>query len=935
MKPALSLRHFSLRTQVGWAVGLILSITFVIQALMLFSVSSDELKKSLSGQLEVLVSRVAAELDDKVLIRISVLEAMAKKLPLDALKNEMEVERYFRDSPSLPTLIDDLYLFSAEGILLVDWPRVPARRGLNMVERDYIQGVIRKRETVVSQPILGRATKEPIIVIAVPILNSDGKLMGILGGVVNLQKSRLLEPLTTTRVGQTGYFYLVSQERIMIAHPIASRLLQRIEKPSKNAAFDRAMNEGFDGVIEGVNSVGLQGLFGFKRLDHTGWVLVAVLPSSEALVAVDKLGLRVILLTVTFLAMALGVVLLMVRRFTRPLEILTEFLKSTKTLALPPALAHSSQETDRLSEAFTQFLVQQKVAQDKLTQLTLRAEAANTDLRVAAIAFEAQEGMFITDTESVILRINQAFTGITGYTASEAVGQTPRLLNSGRHDAPFFAAMHERLQRDRFWKGEILNRRKNGNIHPEWLTITAVTNERGVLSHYVATVTDISQRKAAEEEIQRLAFYDPLTQLPNRRLLLDRLQHALASSARTGRMGALLFIDLDNFKVLNDTLGHDQGDLLLKQVAQRLLACVREGDSVARLGGDEFVIVLEDLSTVANEAAAQAESVGEKILAALDGPYDLEEQKYHNTPSIGITLFCGHLNSVDELMKYADLAMYEAKKAGRFTLRFFDPKMQAAITARADLEKDLRDGMLQDQLTLYYQPQVDATGRTTGAEALLRWQHPQRGLVLPNAFIPLAEETGLILPMGQWILETACQQLATWARQPDTAHLSISVNVSAPQLRQATFVEYVLSVLESSGADPQKLKLELTETLLFTNVEETIVKMLALKKRGIHFSLDDFGTGYSSLSYLKRLPIDQLKIDQSFVHDLLTDADDVAIVHTIVVLAKSLGLQVMAEGVETEAQRALLFMHGCEAYQGFLFGPPLPVTDFERQLRRV
>ena len=286
-------------------------------------------------------------------------------------------------------------------------------------------------------------------------------------------------------------------------------------------------------------------------------------------------------------------------------------------------------------------------------------------------------------------------------------------------------------------------------------------------------------------------------------------------------------------------------------------------------------------------------------------------------------------------MKYADLAMYEAKKAGRFTLRFFDPKMQAAITARADLEKDLRDGMLQDQLTLYYQPQVDATGRTTGAEALLRWQHPQRGLVLPNAFIPLAEETGLILPMGQWILETACQQLATWARQPDTAHLSISVNVSAPQLRQATFVEYVLSVLESSGADPQKLKLELTETLLFTNVEETIVKMLALKKRGIHFSLDDFGTGYSSLSYLKRLPIDQLKIDQSFVHDLLTDADDVAIVHTIVVLAKSLGLQVMAEGVETEAQRALLFMHGCEAYQGFLFGPPLPVTDFERQLRRV
>jgi diguanylate cyclase (GGDEF)-like protein/PAS domain S-box-containing protein len=935
MKPLISLRNFSLRTQVGWAVGVILSLAFLIQALMVYSAASNELKKSLSGQLEVLVNRIASELDDKVTMRIAVLETMAQKFPLDELKNDPEVERYFRNSASLPALIDDLYLFSAEGVLLVDWPKVSGRRGLAMAERDYIVGVRKTGKTTISKPILGRATMQPIIVIAVPIFNAQGQLVGILGGVVNLQKSRLLEPLSATRVGQSGYFFLASSERIMIAHPDKRRVLEQIPKPGRNSLFDRAMDEGFDGVEEGVNSQKLQALFGFKRLVHTGWILAAVLPSAEALDAVDQLRTRIIVLTTFFWALTLVVVLFMVRRFTRPLEVLTNYLKSKRTLGPPPKLAHSSLDTDRLTDAFSQFLQQQKSANDKLHQLNLRAEAANTDLRVAAIAFEAQEGMFITDTDGVILRINQAFTDITGFTAQEALGQTPRLLNAGRHEATFFEDMYASLQTHRVWKGEIWNRRKNGDTHPEWLTITGVTNDKGVLSHYVATITDISQRKAAEDEIQRLAFYDPLTHLPNRRLLLDRLQHALASSARTDRMGALLFIDLDNFKMLNDTLGHDQGDLLLKQVAQRLLACVREGDSVARLGGDEFVIVLEDLSTVANEAAAQAESVGEKILAALNASYDLQGHNYHNTPSIGVTLFWGHLNSVDELMKYADLAMYEAKKAGRFTLRFFDPKMQAAITARADLEKDLRDGMLHDQLALYYQPQVDAAGRVTGAEALLRWQHPRRGLVLPHAFIPLAEETGLILPMGQWILETACAQLATWADQPETAQLSLSVNVSASQLRQSTFVEHVLSVLQASGADPRKLKLELTESLLFTNIEDSIVKMLTLKERGIHFCLDDFGTGYSSLSYLKRLPIDQLKIDQSFVHDLHTEADDGAIVRTIVVLAKSLGLQVIAEGVETQVQRDLLSLHGCEAYQGFLFAPALPLADFESFLRSV
>ena len=551
------------------------------------------------------------------------------------------------------------------------------------------------------------------------------------------------------------------------------------------------------------------------------------------------------------------------------------------------------------------------------------------DLRVAATAFESQEGMLITDAESVILRVNQAFTDITGYTAEEAVGQTPRMLRSGRHDPAFYAAMWATAQGAGSWQGEVWNRRKNGELYAEWLSITAVKSAAGEITHYVGTLTDITGRKAAEEEIRYLAFYDFLTRLPNRRLLLDRLQQAVVVSARGGRKGALFFIDLDNFKDLNDTLGHNQGDLLLQQAAQRLTSCVRGGDTVARLGGDEFLVMLEDLSEDDQEAAALAKGVGEKILAVLNQPYMLAERECHSTSSIGVTLFGDHQENVEELLKQADLAMYEAKAAGRNSLRFFDPGMQAQVTARALLEADLRQGVLKDQFLLYYQPQVDGEGHLTGAEALVRWQHPRRGLIFPGEFIPAAEESGLILPLGHWVLEAACAQLVRWADKAEMARLTLAVNISARQFRHPDFVEQVLAVLDRSGADPRKLKLELTESLLLEDVEDIIAKMSALKARGVGFSLDDFGTGYSSLSYLKRLPLDQLKIDQSFVRDVLTDQNDAAIARTVVALGQSLGLAVIAEGVETEQQRAFLAAHGCHAYQGYLFSRPVPLEAFE------
>jgi diguanylate cyclase (GGDEF)-like protein/PAS domain S-box-containing protein len=555
--------------------------------------------------------------------------------------------------------------------------------------------------------------------------------------------------------------------------------------------------------------------------------------------------------------------------------------------------------------------------------ITARKQAED-ELRIAAIAFNSQEGMFITDAAGVIQRVNHAFIETTGYSTMEAVGKTPTLLRSGRHDEHFYHTMWRTLAQDGYWQGEIWNRRKSGEIYPEWLTITAVKNEEGQVGHHVAAFSDITQRKADEEEIKHLAFYDPLTRLPNRRLLLDRLHQALAASARSHRYGALLFIDLDNFKNLNDTLGHDMGDRLLQQVASRLESCVREGDTVARLGGDEFVLMLEDLSEQADEAATQTEAVGEKILATLNDAYTLGPHEHHNTPSIGITLFVGHEASIDELLKHADLAMYQAKSAGRNTLRFFDPAMQATVEVRSQLENDLRRALREQQFELHYQPQVDADSRVTGAEALVRWRHPQRGLVSPGEFIPLAEENGLILPIGEWVLHTACALLALWRTQPETADLVLAVNVSARQFRHPDFVDQVMAVLDASGANPQRLKLELTESLLLDDVEATITKMETLKAAGVSFSLDDFGTGYSSLSYLKRLPLDQLKIDRSFIRDITTDSNDAAIARTIVALGESLGLAVIAEGVETEAQREFLIANHCHAFQGYLFGRPEP-----------
>ncbi|MGV8804757.1 MAG: sensor domain-containing protein [Polaromonas sp.] len=548
----------------------------------------------------------------------------------------------------------------------------------------------------------------------------------------------------------------------------------------------------------------------------------------------------------------------------------------------------------------------------RLNDIVLITEAAPTSQQVPYIVF-----------------VNQAFEQQTGYSRQDMLGQTPRKLFGPATSAGEFQRIAAALKRSRQTRRELVIHRKDGSCFWLELEIVQVMTAASERMHWVAVGRDITQRKSAADAIHQLAFYDPLTSLPNRLLLMNRLEQVLAQSTATQPQGALMFVDVDKLKALNDTLGHHKGDLLLQQVATRLSSCVDDTATVARLGGDEFVVLLPDLGPDPRAALMKARQLAEKVLAQLREPFELGGHQHYTTSSIGVTPLTGGQTSVSDVLKRADLAMYQAKTLGRNNLCFFDPDMQAAINANAQASADLHSALKNQEFVLHYQPQVDRQGRITGVEALMRWRHPRRGLVMPVDFIPLAEESGLIVPLGQWALATACDQLAHWAGQPDAAHLSISVNVSARQFRDPEFVDRVMAEIRRTGIRAGLLKLELTESLLADGVEVTLARMGLLRALGVTLAMDDFGMGYSSLSMLKRLPLEQLKIDRSFIDDVLHDPADAAISRTIITLAHSLGLSVVAEGVETQAQLDFLLKEGCNQFQGFLFSRALPIEQLQ------
>jgi diguanylate cyclase (GGDEF)-like protein/PAS domain S-box-containing protein len=575
--------------------------------------------------------------------------------------------------------------------------------------------------------------------------------------------------------------------------------------------------------------------------------------------------------------------------------------------------------------AVTQDITEGKIVEQRLVEADKALRASEERYRTAfQTSIDAININRLSDGKYI--DCNQAFLDILGYQREEVIGRTSLELEVWA-DSRDRHTMSDLVRQSGSCRGlEVQFKKKNGELM--WGQMSATMMEVDGVPCVLSISRDLSESKAAKSEIQNLAYYDSLTGLPNRRLLLERLQMVLASESGSSRSQALLLIDLDNFKTLNDRLGHQTGDLLLQLVARRISDCTQETDTVGRLGSDEFVVMLEDLSVVAEEAAAQAQAVGEKILVSIAQPYLLKDRECLSTASIGIAVFRDQQNSSDEILQQVDIALHQAKAAGHNTMRFFSPALQAAVNARATLEEDLRRAIKTQQFLLYYQPQVEQ-GRLIGVEALIRWKHPVNGLVAPDEFIPLAEESKLILPLGNWVLETACAQIARWAKLPKASHLTVAVNISALQFRQPEFVEHVLKALDRTGANPKNLKLELTESMLVENFEDVISKMSELKSHGLSFSLDDFGTGYSSLAYLKRLPLDQLKIDRVFVRDMLVDATSGAIAQTIISLGRAMGLSVIAEGVESEEQRGFLAGLGCHCFQGMLYSPPLPLEDFE------
>ncbi|MEO3677901.1 EAL domain-containing protein [Rheinheimera sp. FR7-31] len=558
--------------------------------------------------------------------------------------------------------------------------------------------------------------------------------------------------------------------------------------------------------------------------------------------------------------------------------------------------------------------------------ISMQKKAQATE-QLNALAFHTREAIMITDAQQRIIRVNPAFTDITGYSEAEVVGKNPTVLSSGLHDKPFYQHLWQTLQQYDVWSGEIYNRRKNGEVYPEHVVINALKDDKGVITHYIASFNDISKAKADQQRIHHLAYYDPLTQLPNRRLLLDKIAEIQNECQRSNDFAALLFIDLDHFKQLNDSLGHSYGDELLCQLAERLQLTIRATDTLARPGGDEFILLARLLTKEQDLAAQDAQNLGNKLLQEIRQPFLLKQHQYHLTASIGIALFNDNSKPIDELLSSADLAMYHSKERGRNQLYFFEQHMQENLRQRQQLEQGLKQTLANNEFRLFYQPKVNKEGKLAGYEALLRWQRPGHGLVPPDQFIPLAESTGLIIDIGQWVLQTACEQIKQFCNQGTP--LPIAVNVSQRQLAQKNFVATVQHILTTTAIDPHLLELELTESMLHDNLDSTRHKLTLLNQQGVCFSLDDFGTGYSSLSYLKNLPISVLKIDKSFVREFLSQDTDHAIVRTILAMAESLSLRVVAEGVEQQAQFDELVALGCDLFQGYLFGKPAPLNQAE------
>ena len=936
----------SLKTRVTVITVLIFVVSLWSLTLYTSGLLREDMQRQLGEQQFMSVSLIADHLDEELRERLHALEIVAAEITPGVLGKRSNLQALLEQRPLLQLLFNGgIFATDVAGTAIADVPLSAGRIGTNYIDRDSVAIPLRQGRPMFGRPAMGKKLGAPIFSIAVPIRDGQGKVSGCLVGTINLGKPNFFDNVVSRNYGKSGGYYLIArQHRLFVTASDKTRIMQPVPATGINLFLDKVM-QGHEGYGITTGSRGIETLSSAKGIHSADWIVTAALPTQEAFAPIHDMLQRMFVaaLILTILAGAitwwtiarlLHQQLAPVMTVSRTLNTLSDSTDSTDTLLALPVLRQ-----DEIGEMISGF--------NRLLGINAQREAALKDSEAfgRGILDSVDAEIAVLDQQGVILAVNEPWRRFAIENA-RACAQTAPGIEVGANYLDACQVNAAQCDPSATQAGDGIRAVLDGKLErfqmeypchsaqqQRWFSLTVTplkTLSRGgaVVSH-----ADISERRAAQAQIQTLAFSDALTGLPNRRLLLDRLQKSIAACMRHRHLGALLLLDLDDFKIVNDTLGHQQGDLLLQQVAQRLAACLREGDTAARFGGDEFVVMLEDLSQNASEAAAQAETVAAKIRLELSHVYRLDNSAHGSTASIGISLFGEQAEGVDAPLTRADLALYQAKTAGGNTLRFFDPRMQSEVAARIALESSLRKAVLSEQFTLHYQAQVTGQHMVTGAEALLRWEDPVHGLVSPTEFIPIAEKTGLILPLGQWVLESACRQLALWAKRPELAHLTMAVNVSLRQFRQTDFVAQVLGALERSGARPELLKIELTESVLVVNVEDVIAKMSALKEVGVAFALDDFGTGYSSLSYLKRLPLDQLKIDQGFVHNIMLDLNDQAIAKMVIVLAESLGLEVLAEGVETPAQQAFLASLGCHRYQGYLFSEALSIEDFERLLQ--
>ena len=788
--------------------------------------------------------------------------------------------------------------------------------GVTVNDRQWFQDAMAGDDITTGEFLIGRISLQPGMIFGYPVRNDQGQTIAVLFATIHLGWFDKL--ITEFKLPEGWNAFLLSETgNVLSYHPAADLQEAQRKAPDAAAPFLQALRAGqrvreLDGFDGNRRMYGI----GTPQFSRTPLLVAIGAPLDRTVARIDQgFWWRILLLA------AIALVSILTARYY--IYGLIEAWTREITGAIDSVAAGRLQTRIRRFSRVQELLAVEQGINHMASELQKR----DVDLRRLSTAVEqSPEAIVITDTAVRIEYVNDAFLRSSGYAREEVLGQNPRILNRGLTPPATYTAMWAALQSGQPWRGELVNTRKDGSTYVELTTIAPIFDEDGVVTHYVSTKEDITQRKQSEALVHQLAYYDALTGLPNRALLRDHLQQAVDASAQGTAQGLLLLIDIDRFKQINDTRGHDTGDWLLRTMARRIQGCTGALDTVARLGSNTFGIIVPDIDGPSD----RAQTIAQKVHQTLAAPYDLgDARRLYATTSMGIALFCAGSPSPDSLLKQAEVALYRAKEEGGNALLFFDAPMQAAVDARAALEMALRDAVEVQAFRLFYQVQVDQRGAVVGAEALIRWIGADGKVVSPADFIPLAEETGLIVPMGQWVLDTACRQLARWQARPETRHLSLAINVSARQFHQADFVAQLRAALERHQIDPGCLKLELTESVILGDIDTTIERMHQLRALGIRFALDDFGTGYSSLSYLKRLPLDQLKIDQAFIRDMLTDNTSNAIVRAILVMSEALGLEVVAEGVETVAHRAFLIEHGCQYCQGYLLGRPVPIDEWE------